>query len=547
MNQESQTIDLRDEYDLDDYHSKQIEIEISSYKHTFPFIQIFKYSERIQREYENDYIKERVKEQIKEAQRELNISDKSLGIFIELLKDQKVEISNESYLELNKLSKFFEIHPLTKLLKNYAQGHSKDVNFIIQIILSIGAMKSDDEILNEINTYEYEKILQAEINECLINDKFGSLPISTIHRIMKGCDMQRIDQRRLYDFIMKKVDERSVLFSFLCIDSMDEEIFNALYSKYEESNEKINYEFIGPNLRYIKELRESKRQLEERIKKLESSNATLEERSSELKNENEKLLSKVNVNEQKIQEISKMNEESKARINDQESSNNQLQSQVATVTSENDQLRKKIEEQESKYNELQIQFQQLKNENERVKQEIKAKQDNQLKIFKEIPFQTELIGVFNYLRNNSNIKDEIQLTHSPSYNNDPNNIFQFENIGGVYGFEPDPNAWICFEFKKHKIILSNYTIRSYISGVYHPKSWIIEGSNDYLNWTSIDEQNDCQYMNGRTESKHHIYTFQIQKTKQKPFKYIKMTHIGKNWGGNSNLVFNCIEFYGQLL
>ncbi|KAK8839069.1 hypothetical protein M9Y10_032536 [Tritrichomonas musculus] len=84
MNQESQMIDLRDEFDLNDYHSKQIEIEISSSKHAFPLIQILKDSERIQREYENDYIKERVKEQIKEAQLKLNISENSLLLYLQM-------------------------------------------------------------------------------------------------------------------------------------------------------------------------------------------------------------------------------------------------------------------------------------------------------------------------------------------------------------------------------------------------------------------------------------------------------------------------------
>lgn len=42
------------------------------------------------------------------------------------------------------------------------------------------------------------------------------------------------------------------------------------------------------------------------------------------------------------------------------------------------------------------------------------------------------------------------------------------------------NSWIKLDFKRHKIIPTDYTIRSFFrdKNGNHPKSWVIEVSND---------------------------------------------------------------------
>jgi hypothetical protein len=46
-----------------------------------------------------------------------------------------------------------------------------------------------------------------------------------------------------------------------------------------------------------------------------------------------------------------------------------------------------------------------------------------------------------------------------------------------------PNSWLYVEFNPKKDILSWYGIDHY-----NPKSWILETSNDYLNWIVIDQK-----------------------------------------------------------
>lgn len=119
---------------------------------------------------------------------------------------------------------------------------------------------------------------------------------------------------------------------------------------------------------------------------------------------------------------------------------------------------------------------------------------------------------------------------------DSNNYFMTENIAG---------SWICFDFKKHKVIPTNYTIKSYQrTNDQHPRSWVIEGLNVKTSkWEIIDEKNDCSILNGDGI----IHTFQIQNQEENEFKSIKMRLTGPNWTNNNSFLINSFELYGELI
>ena len=104
----------------------------------------------------------------------------------------------------------------------------------------------------------------------------------------------------------------------------------------------------------------------------------------------------------------------------------------------------------------------------------------------------------------------------------PSSAIEYENKSGGYYFhskEDDKDAWLCFDFKKHRIIPTNYTIRSFHAlpneGA-HPKSWVIEGSNDNHDWTILDKQKDCPLLNGMNL----VHTFSIENPEEKDFRFI---------------------------
>ena len=88
-----------------------------------------------------------------------------------------------------------------------------------------------------------------------------------------------------------------------------------------------------------------------------------------------------------------------------------------------------------------------------------------------------------------------------------------------------------------------YAIRS-IEGealYYHPKSWVIEGSNDDKNWNEIDVRKEDSSLNGNRI----VHTFKINHSSQK-FSSIRMRLINVNWKHTKNLAIESFEIYGTL-
>ena len=162
-------------------------------------------------------------------------------------------------------------------------------------------------------------------------------------------------------------------------------------------------------------------------------------------------------------------------------------------------------------------------------------------------------GIINFLSKESNadIKNVLDITCSSIYGDSqsysPYNVCLFDNKDKYFHTKDEPNSWICFDFKDHRIMLSNYIIKSSLYGKnsHNPKTWILEGSNDKTNWETLDEQKECPYFNGP----YLVHTFDIQKQIEKYFKYIRMKQTGANWYNNKYHYFTLgsIEFYGSLI
>ena len=166
--------------------------------------------------------------------------------------------------------------------------------------------------------------------------------------------------------------------------------------------------------------------------------------------------------------------------------------------------------------------------------------------------QSEFNGILNYLMSQSNgqIEKEINITSSSVLcNNDnyqPRNVVLFGDKNKYFYSENYTNSWLCFDFKEHRIIPTDYTIRSYPNGPNnnHPKNWVIECRNDDSEWEIVDEQRNCPHLNGS----YLVHTFKINNQNCKKFRYIRMRNIGNNWNGNNNhLRVESFEIYGKLI
>lgn len=113
---------------------------------------------------------------------------------------------------------------------------------------------------------------------------------------------------------------------------------------------------------------------------------------------------------------------------------------------------------------------------------------------------------FLLTESNGNISEKVGMTASSNLDSliivtqyDNNSCFQSYN---------EQNPWICFDFKDKKIIPTNYQMKSYCGGpssYYHPRNWIVEGSNDNSQWETLATENNCSYLNGFSN----CFTFSI--------------------------------------
>lgn len=84
------------------------------------------------------------------------------------------------------------------------------------------------------------------------------------------------------------------------------------------------------------------------------------------------------------------------------------------------------------------------------------------------------------------------------------------------------NNWMRIDFKEHKVILTNYTIKSYDTPR-TMKNWVIEGSNDNSSWTILDNRTNCEDARDRNQ----VHTFSMSEQIKESYRYIQIRQTGK--------------------
>ena len=128
----------------------------------------------------------------------------------------------------------------------------------------------------------------------------------------------------------------------------------------------------------------------------------------------------------------------------------------------------------------------------------------------------------------------------------PKNLIEFDKNNG-YASKDDGNAFVCFDFKDKSIQLSSYSIQSNSSGenYHHLKNWVVEVSNDNINWLEIDRHENCPQLNGQNI----ISNFEVRNENTDYYRFVKIRQTGNSWafwGNHNSLFFYSIEFFGKL-
>ena len=173
--------------------------------------------------------------------------------------------------------------------------------------------------------------------------------------------------------------------------------------------------------------------------------------------------------------------------------------------------------------------------------------------------ENEFKGIINnfMIQTKGQIEQKVNITSSSVYNDKdnvkPTNVALFDDTAKFFSSGDEEDSWIRFDFRGSRVLPSGYTIRSAAGGQndIHPRSWVIEGSNDEETWVTIHKVDGCDILNG----KNIVHTFIINnKESETRFRFIQMRLTGPNWFGFLYkrecaycLTIDSFELYGHLI
>jgi hypothetical protein len=109
--------------------------------------------------------------------------------------------------------------------------------------------------------------------------------------------------------------------------------------------------------------------------------------------------------------------------------------------------------------------------------------------------------------------------------------------GSCFHSTSEPGQWVCWDFRELCVRPTHYTIRAgYL------KSWVLQSSQDFINWTEIDRKTDNQDFKGYNWT---AASFAVSNSAEYPF--IRLTQTGKNHRRNYSLSIAAFEVFGALL
>ena len=109
----------------------------------------------------------------------------------------------------------------------------------------------------------------------------------------------------------------------------------------------------------------------------------------------------------------------------------------------------------------------------------------------------------------------------------------------------EPNSWICYNFKERRVAPTSYSIRMCCWGFM--RSWVLEVSNDGMNWEVVDRQENSNDLRGAFMT----HNFVLSSPPSGSFRFIRLRQTGKNDGGlggcpDDTLILTALEVFGTL-
>lgn len=167
----------------------------------------------------------------------------------------------------------------------------------------------------------------------------------------------------------------------------------------------------------------------------------------------------------------------------------------------------------------------------------------------------EWLGIFNYLTkkyHENPAKKEVKITSATDASNLVN--FEWSNMNKMWKSSNVPNPYVKFDFngkmedainsQKIKVTVEKYVLKTTMQQSY-PRSWVVEGSNDGVNWKAIDDVKNNTSMSKIWTS--YDFTCSNRQAASIPFSQIRIKMTGFNTKSNYYFYLSYIELYGKVI
>jgi hypothetical protein len=157
-----------------------------------------------------------------------------------------------------------------------------------------------------------------------------------------------------------------------------------------------------------------------------------------------------------------------------------------------------------------------------------------------------LEGIVHYLTRKAggNIHERkiVRVSAATSLMGDPENAVDLSS-SSKYRSSDKKDGWWCIDFLKIRVSPTHYSVRSHFQKDFfntHPKSWVLECSNDEKEWIEIDRQENTEILNHPAA----IGSFPISRVMK--CRMVRFRQLGKNHYGDYRLTFSGFELFGTI-
>lgn len=162
-------------------------------------------------------------------------------------------------------------------------------------------------------------------------------------------------------------------------------------------------------------------------------------------------------------------------------------------------------------------------------------------------------GIINHLNNECNgnaAHSIIKVSTTGTFSGSLMNLFEYDDFtnSSSWTMENNRNGYFEIDFCQFKVQITDYSMatvtNNFLDDNIFPKSWEIMGSNDRLNWESLDLRKNDHTLHGH----HRKQIFRCKNISNESYKFIRLYQRGGNHYSDDDyrIYITAFELYGTL-